>query len=168
MKRRDFLTRSTGILVALTALPAGLLPADPAHAVSASGALGAQILAQTNATRRSAGLSPLQASSALNRAAEDYVRRLAAAGRLSHSLDGRNPGERVRAFGYRWRAVGENIAMASARGSDTQIAAGLVSQWMGSSGHRRNILARKYSQIGVAGIKAGGRAYGIQIFAKPR
>ncbi len=156
------------MLVALSALPAGMTAAFPAGAVTASGALGAQILAQTNATRHSAGLPSLSASQALMRAAEDYARRLAAAGKLSHALDGRDPGQRVRAFGYRWRAVGENIAMASARGSDAQIAAGLVSQWMGSSGHRRNILARKYTQIGVAGIKSGSRVYGIQIFAKPR
>ena len=163
MHRRNFLTGASCIFL-------GLTPATELFAVSsgASAALNAHIFAQTNAQRRAAGRSALKQSPELMRAAQDYARKLAAAGTLSHSLGGTDPGKRARAAGFRWRAIGENIVFASARGSDEQIAAGFIRQWMNSSGHRKNILATKYNMIGVGAFQSNGRAYGVQMFGKPR
>ena len=171
MQRREFFTGATCVLLGLT--PATHLLAsegDRVFAVSsgASASLNAQIIAQTNAIRRSAGRSALKQSPELMRAAQDYAGKLAAAGKLSHSLGGADPGKRARAAGFNWRAIGENIVVGSARGSEEQIAASLIKQWMDSNGHRKNILATKYNFIGVGVFQNNGRAYGVQIFGKPR
>lgn len=71
------------------------------------------------------------------------------------SLDGRNPGARMRAQGISWRACGENI-IAGYGGA-------IVSHdgWVNSSGHRDNILGRSYTRLGVGFAYESGSYYGI-------
>lgn len=171
MKRRFFLVGTSTVLLAACAGPeypvSDMGPLIDVSTRSLTG-LNAQILAHTNAQRRAAGRASLKPSAALIRTAEQYVVKLARAGRISHSIDGTNVGTRAKAEGFRWRAIGENIAMGNGRGSDAEVAQGLLRQWMGSSGHRRNILASKYTSIGVAGVRHNGRAYGVQVFARAK
>jgi uncharacterized protein YkwD len=63
---------------------------------------------------------------------------------FSHDTKGRNEDacERIRRYGYAWRVWGENIG--SYPDPDSMFKA-----WMGSSGHRANILSAKSREVGI-------------------
>lgn len=64
--------------------------------------------------------------------------------------------------GYAWLSSGENIA---AGASDSDFVMGL---WMGSTGHRRNILGAGYSRLGVGYVYVPNSEYGyywVQLFS---
>jgi uncharacterized protein YkwD len=113
-----------------------------------------------NAERARAGCAPVTSHAALTRAAQDHSEDMAARGYFSHtSPDGRTFGQRIRAAGWAGGAVAENIAAGQAS------AAAVMKDWMGSGGHRANILDCTYRTIGV-GYATGGRygTYWTQAF----
>jgi uncharacterized protein YkwD len=61
---------------------------------------------------------------------------------FSHTGAGSDPGARVKAAGFRWWAVGENIATGYATPKQA------VAAWMASGGHCRNILSPQYTDVG--------------------
>jgi uncharacterized protein YkwD len=80
---------------------------------------------------------------ALMRAAEAHSKDMIQRDYFSHNTKGRNEGacERVRRYGYRWRACAENIAY----GSGTAGSAGRIfGNWMDSPDHRSTFLNGKY------------------------
>ena len=112
-----------------------------------------RVLAATNAERTSRGLKPLAASTCAAGFAQSWSGQLASAGSLSH--------QRllpiVESCGG--RTAGENVAYGNV--SPEQ----LVAMWMGSAGHRANILNPDYSQLGVGQTTTStGRVYGVQVF----
>ena len=119
-------------------------------ATAAEDATEAQVMALVNAHRAAAGLSALKTSPSLARAAawksEDRSTSIGAG--LSHTDSlGRSPATRAGQCGYpSW--VGENVAY----GYPTP--ASVVEAWMGSAGHRANILKSSYAVAGV-GYSAG-------------
>ena len=122
------------------------------------------ILELTNAARKKANLPPLAANPTLTKAARGHRQNQAKQDKLDHELDGKKPSDRVRAAGYRYRAVGENVAM----GSKNVTVAEIFEGWMESPGHRANILNGKYTQIGIGmGVTSRGRRYYTQVFASP-
>lgn len=99
----------------------------------------------------------------LNQAAQAHAETMASTGQFSHTINNLGPSDRVTAAGYSWRAVGENIAY----GYSTPAA--VMTGWMNSSGHRANILGANYTELGVGMVKdSKGRAYWVQVFARPR
>lgn len=92
-----------------------------------------------NSTRRRYGLADLQVDPRLNQQALVYAKTLfdnynRHGLEISHDQAG-ELGDRLRAAGIRWGAVGENIA----RGHSTAHEA--VTGWLNSVGHRQNLLA---------------------------
>ena len=82
---------------------------------------------------------------------------------LAHNLNGRTAADRVKAAGFEYRAVGENIAW----NQPTPKAA--VDDWMNSRGHRRNLLGEEFTHIGVGmAVNAKGEPYWVQVFGTPR
>ena len=64
---------------------------------------------------------------------------------FSHrGTDGSDGGDRIARTGYRWTAYGENIANGYL--SEREVILG----WLASPGHCRNIMNRKYKEMGVA------------------
>ena len=55
-------------------------------------------------------------------------------------------GKRLKRHGYKWRTYGENIAGGTGRYANPGNTFG---RWMKSSGHRANILNRRFREIGV-------------------
>ncbi len=101
------------------------------------------MVAATNAERAAAGCRALRVDDRLNTAAQRHSVDMANRRNMSHR--GRNGSkftDRIRAAGYP-RPGAENIAF----GQPT--AAGVVADWMGSSGHWRNIVNCGYMAIGV-------------------
>ncbi|WP_370288410.1 CAP domain-containing protein [Nocardioides sp.] len=122
--------------------------------------LEGQVLALTNRERRLHGCANLRSSRALIVSARRHTVAMAAAGTMSHQL----PGEpffsaRITNAGYRnWRLVAENIA----QGFSGPVA--VVKAWMGSPGHRRNILDCRLRDLGVGVVLLNGELWWTQNF----
>lgn len=74
---------------------------------------------------------------------------------FSHTgSDGSDAGQRITSTGYKWTSYGENIA----RGQQSENA--VMSAWLSSEGHCRNIMSARFREIG-AGRSAN---YWTQVF----
>jgi len=122
-----------------------------------------EILRLTNLEREKEGLPALVINALLNQSAQGHAQDMARNNYFSHtSQDGREFDERISAAGYQYHYCGENLAF----NQKTPVEA--VSSWMGSPGHRANILNANYVDIGI-GISedANGERYWAQNFGKP-
>ncbi|WP_434288213.1 CAP domain-containing protein [Celeribacter sp. SCSIO 80788] len=129
-------------------------------ATAAPGAMEeeAQIIALINAERAKQGLGAFSYNAALTKAAQRHASDLAAQNYFSHTgKDGSSVGERVRAVGYGYCYVSENLS------GGYPTAQQAVIGWMQSTGHRANILSSKAQDIGI-GIAPGGLR--VAVFAK--
>lgn len=73
-----------------------------------------------------------------------------------------SPFDMIRNFGISYRSAAENIAMGQTTPEQ------VVQSWMNSEGHRRNILSRDTTVIGVGYAQGGtGRHYWTQMFIRP-
>lgn len=143
-------------------LPRGQMPPRDTAGQLDADALQA-VIDRTNAERNKERLPPLTVDPRLTDAAERHADRMAKRNRLSHDLDGRSVADRARSAGYEYRTVGENIAW------NQPTAAAVVDDWMSSRGHRRNILGRDFTHIGVAvAMNSQGEPYWVQVFGSPK
>jgi uncharacterized protein YkwD len=114
------------------------------------------LLCLLNAARRRRGLHRLRSSRRLRRGALAHSRAMISRSFFSHvGRRGLGLVQRVRRVGYlrgahRW-FVGENLGFGRGRPASP---AGMVRAWMGSTGHRANILEPRFRQIGL-GVAAG-------------
>jgi len=110
------------------------------------------VLAELNAERANHGLSALKLNSKLVSSAHTHNLAMAKANKLSHQLSGEAAlGSRVSAAGYRWSAVGENIAYNSSRsqGGVLAVQKAMYNEKPPNDGHRRNILSKTYVDVGI-------------------
>jgi len=70
----------------------------------------------------------------------------------------------VIATGYSFRHLAENIAWVETYEEEPYVAHRIIRGWMRSSGHRRNILDRKLTELGVGVAQSGNRRYAVQVF----
>lgn len=123
-----------------------------------AGGLSASILPEVNAFRAAHGQSALADDARLASAAQAHADDMAANSYFSHtSLDGSSAGDRVKAQGYRFCFVAENIAQGQ-KGATAALAG-----WQASEGHRKNMLSPHATQIGMA--HQGG--YWVMVLGKP-
>jgi uncharacterized protein YkwD len=161
-------SRSTRLLLALLIIGACSSPAPDALA-AAAGAAGVAVTNSiadlTNVERSRAGVSPLRLDGRLMKAAQLQAEQMASLGRMDHVLsDGPypQPQDRLAAAGYRWQAYAENIAYGQRDPED------VTGSWMGSKGHRTNMLSGAYTEIGTGyAVDNRGRSYYVQVFGKP-
>lgn len=107
-------------------------------------AVSAQAAATVAEIRSTNGLSALRPDRELERAAIAQASNMASAGRMTHNTGARRDfPSRMRAGGIRGTAA-ENIAHGR---FDT---ARVISVWMNSDGHRRNMLNERFSRFGLA------------------
>jgi len=109
----------------------------------------------------------LRENQLLNEVAEKKVEDMFKKQYFEHvSPEGIDAGDLVEQVGYQALAIGENLAM-GCFWNDSH----LVDKWMGSSGHRKNILRPGFTEIGVAaklGIFEEQQVWiAVQIFATP-
>jgi uncharacterized protein YkwD len=160
------------VLVWLLALAWGCSsPSSPtdvereAPTTSVSGAAG-EMASLTNDERAQNGLPPFKVSALLMQAAQIQADQMASLNQMAHVLPGARypePQDRLAAVGYRWRSYGENVAY----GQSTPATA--VTAWMGSPGHRANILNPGLTELGTAvATGSDGRPYYVQVFGTPR
>lgn len=104
------------------------------------------IVEWTNSQRATQGLGPLRDNMTLRKAAENKLNDMFEKQYFEHeSPDGKMPSDVIKAVGYSYIVVGENLALGNFL-SD----AVLVQAWMDSPGHRANILNINYQEIGTA------------------
>lgn len=109
----------------------------------------AAVIALTNARRADAGLSALRHNAHLAAMAEAKAVDMIHKQYFAHeSPDGVGISGLAEKYGYAYRYVGENLAM-----GDFASSSHVVDGWMNSPGHRANILAAHYTEIGVAAVK---------------
>ncbi|WP_411070273.1 CAP domain-containing protein [Streptomyces sp. cmx-4-25] len=122
-----------------------------------------EVVALTNAERTRAGCRPLRTDKKLRAAAQAHAADMAARGYYEHvSPEGRDAGDRMKGAGYAWSTWAENIH----RGPKTPTRA--VADWMGSSGHRANILDCSLKDIGVGVAVTSNGPWWVQDFGVKR
>jgi hypothetical protein len=125
------------------------------------------VVKQTNEVRVKNGVGSLQLDPLLTRAAQLKAEDMAARGYFAHETpDGRTPWDWIEHAGYEFLAAAENLAV----GYPTD--AELISAWMGSEGHRHNLLNQNYTDVGIGvargNYKGQDSLFVVQMFGKPR
>ena len=122
------------------------------------GAYAQEVIRLVNIEREKAGLPALKTDALLNQAAQQ--RAVEIADSFAHTRpDGSNCFTVLKEFGISYRACGENIA----KGQITPER--VVTGWMNSEGHRKNILNGNFTTIGVGYyVDNTGTAHWSQLF----
>jgi uncharacterized protein YkwD len=102
------------------------------------------LLDLTNKARADKKLAPLEPNATLFQVARAHSANMAKNNEMAHELDGKNPAQRVRAAGYNFRHVGENVGW-----SDGAPVAEVFKGWMDSEEHRKNLLNPDFREIGL-------------------
>ncbi len=145
------------------------------EAVEAAEAAGQKVLALVNDARtvpRSCGdrrfraVGPLRWNDTLAEAARSHAEDMARSSYFSHDgRDGSKPAQRVARAGYRYRAMGENIA------AGPVTAEAVVAGWIKSPSHCANLMNAVFTEMGVAfavNTAAELGVYWVQEFGAPR
>ncbi|MDP4020648.1 MAG: CAP domain-containing protein [Candidatus Adlerbacteria bacterium] len=129
------------------------------------------IHSRINEERTLAGLNTLAYDEVLAQVAAYHSTDMAKNDYFEHEdEEGCDSACRVTAAGYKWRMVGENLFLLgreehfSVEGASALIVAG----WMGSEGHRENILQPRFTYEGVGVVIKGNSIYATEVFARPR
>ncbi|MEL6751859.1 MAG: CAP domain-containing protein [Pseudomonadota bacterium] len=143
------------LLVALFLLLAVTMVAAPAQAFDARTVVNA-----VNQLRANQGLPSLRLSSTMQRAAQEQAAIMAKKRKMGHSVGfGNSFKRRLKRVGHRGAAA-ENVAVGQRN------AQAVLRAWMGSRGHRRNILNRKMKTFGLAMKTGGGRNYWAMVLGQ--
>ncbi len=117
------------------------------------------IIKLTNVERMRLGAAPLKVNSKLMTAARKHSDAMARSNKLTHTLNGKGPAERVLAVGYRYSMVAENISY------NQSAPKAVVKSWMASPGHKANILNKGFRETGVGiAYNKKGQPYYTQVF----
>ncbi len=142
----------------ILSLPAaGLLASAPGETILPQ---EQEVVNLVNQERAKVGAPALYVNYSLQEAAWMHNELMVSKGCFSHTACGDgDPGDRIAKTGYRFVTWGENIA----RGQRNP--AQVMNAWMNSTGHRRNILNKDFTDIGVA-YNPSGPTW-TQVFSTP-
>ena len=123
---------------------------------------------ETNLERTRLGLPALRLADQLNIAARQKARDMIEKNYFQHiSPEGKSATDFVKAAGYEYLRLGENLALGGFQSDEA-----VVDAWMESPGHRANILNAGFTEIGVAaseGMFEGKKVwFAVQMFALPK
>lgn len=149
--------------------PADPQPAAPATPASPSppaefnpAAAIMELITLHNQVRMQYSLPSFGYSSIMAQMAQDHANWMAENDTLSHDEDSVSFSDRIKHSNYRFSMAGENIA----QGQKT--ARAVLDAWMGSHGHRANILNQDYWQIGCGAVSGRGGVFWCVLFGTPR
>lgn len=122
-----------------------------------------EVFRLTNDERAIHGLPELAWNALLFDAAHSHSVDMATHDNMSHTgSNGSRPSDRISDSGYEFQAYGENVAYNYAN------PAAVVAGWMGSPGHRQNILNENFCELGVGlAYSDANDPYWTQNFARP-
>ncbi|MDC1105958.1 CAP domain-containing protein [Prolixibacteraceae bacterium] len=123
--------------------------------------------------RNSKPVGSLKLNTQMVASAENYADVMAKQNRIGHSFGG-NPGERLKKFGYKWRGCGENVACGTysyfnieldAKEAAIRYVIGyVIDEGVASLGHRKNLLNKAWTEVGVGFGKNGRMFFNAQQF----
>ncbi len=117
------------------------------------------LISLLNSERTAKGRKMLKTSAVLNQVAQMHASDMVAKNYFSHTgKDGSTLGKRAKRQGYNFCYVAENIASGQRNAAET------MASWRASSGHNKNNLSRKPTEVG-AGF--AGEAMWVLVFGKP-
>lgn len=119
------------------------------------------MLANVNGQRAAVGVAPLSWCGTLAWAAQAHSADQATRSTMSHTGgDGSDLATRANRSGYLgWSTLGENVAYGY------RSVSAVMAGWMGSAGHRANLLNGSYTHVGFGlALSAGGTLYWTQDF----
>lgn len=108
-----------------------------------------ELIALVNKERAKAGVKALAVDKKLAQVARLKSEDMKKRNNMSHEGSYGSPFDMMKKFGITYRSAGENIA----RGQRTPKE--VMKSWMNSSGHRANILNKRYTHIGVGYVASG-------------
>jgi len=134
------------VLVAVCAMlvAMGATACAPAPPMTPGNGIAQDLFDRVNAERAARGLAPLSYDHGLEQLATDWAAHMASAG-LSHNP--KLPGD-----------VGENVATGQTNSGQVH------ASWMGSDGHRRNLLSEGYGSVGIGIVCSGGQIFAVADF----
>lgn len=152
-----------GLVLVVTALQTGYINRSGQFM---SSVLPAVLVDLTNEDRTERGLHSLEPNKELKKAAQMKANHMVEEGYFAHDApDGTTPWEWFQRAGYQYRSAGENLAVNFA---DSEM---VEEAWMESPPHRKNILADKFTEIGIATTrgeyKGKETVFVVQMFGKP-
>ncbi|CAN5367894.1 hypothetical protein BH09BAC4_BH09BAC4_33030 [soil metagenome] len=125
----------------------------------------AAILLATNQQRARIHIPELKPDAKLMQAAQQYAELMAIKDQMSHTLNGLSLVDKANRVGYSYRQLRENIALNTRLDGRFVV----INQWMESKGHRKNLLTKDLTDIGIgiAGPSKQNRYYYCQLFGTP-
>ncbi|KAA0547662.1 hypothetical protein FZW96_10830 [Bacillus sp. BGMRC 2118] len=118
-----------------------------------------QVVDLTNRERTNNGLPPIAADTELQKAAQMKSDDMATNNYFSHtSPNYGSPFDMLKSLGIEYKVAAENIAQGQRSPQE------VVTAWMNSEGHRKNILNKDITHIGVGHAASGN--YWTQLFIK--
>jgi uncharacterized protein YkwD len=144
--------RTLSTLLATLALAGGSLLAAAPPAAAGTGGAEWRLLERVNAVRADHGLRPLRMRDGLRAYAGGHSTRMTAARTLFHTPN----------FGVIccWSAIAENVAYGYSVRQVHQM-------FMGSPGHRANILDARMRGVGIGIVRRGDQLWVTQVFRAP-
>lgn len=154
------------VRTALAAVALSQCVASPVAAQQGCAAPAAQtqaaLLSGINAARAANGRAALRLSPALARAAQGHACDMLRRGYFSHKAPGGGTmSSRIKAAGYTACRASENIAKGQ------QGPAQVIAAWMGSRGHKRNILDKRVGDVGFGMAGSGRDRTWVMVSGKP-
>lgn len=153
---------ATVAILAASAIQPG--KAEAAGTVAVKGCTGTNVtltsaesrmLSLHKAERRKKGLPQLCVHPSLQRAARAHSQDMINRDFFSHTNpSGKTFAARVRQAGYKYRVVGENISGGS---GSLGLPDHRFQSWMGSTGHRKNILNKSFREVGIGAANGNYR-----------
>ncbi|MDE6357044.1 MAG: hypothetical protein K2L15_00475 [Eubacteriales bacterium] len=133
----------------------------PGNSNSSLSAIEKEVVRLVNVERNKAGLPALQIDESVSKVARLKSEDMANKNYFDHtSPTYGSPFEMLKSFNITYKSAGENIA----KGQKT--AEAVVNAWMNSEGHKKNILSKSFTHIGVGYAKRGNTPYWTQMFIK--
>ncbi len=124
-----------------------------------------KIIELTNQERQKAGLNELTANQLLTQAAYEKGKAIMETEEFSHNINDQKFSAWIKDTGYKYSYVGENLAI------DFNTSEGIISAWLNSEAHKKNLLNSYYEEIGLAVIEGGfggqNTTLVVQIFGVP-
>ncbi|MFW5888614.1 MAG: CAP domain-containing protein [Patescibacteria group bacterium] len=105
------------------------------------------IIKITNQERQKRGMPALNSNNTLEKAARKKAEAILEKQRFEHEIEGKKFSYWIKDAEYNYKYAGENLAIDFTEAENT------VNSWMASDPHRRNILNKKYREIGVFVLK---------------
>jgi uncharacterized YkwD family protein/spore coat assembly protein SafA len=118
-----------------------------------------ELFSQVNQARETAGLKALGLSKELSNIARLKADEMSLSSYFDHNspVYG-SPFEMLKSFGVTYRTAGENIAKGQ------KSAKAVLAAWMGSTGHKANIMSEKFTEMGIGFATDGKTTHWVQIF----